>query len=158
MSKTGFDPRGSKSDIENGLSFQPKFDENGLIAAVVTDATRGDLLMVGYMNAESLRRTIDTGEAWYWSRSRQEYWKKGGTSGQVQKVREIRTDCDQDAIWLIVDVEGNGATCHTGYRSCFHRALTRHEDGSVSLRLMEDSKVYDPADVYGHSGCGHNHG
>ena len=151
MSIQEFEPRGSRSEVENGLAFQPKFDENGLIAAVVCDATSGDLLMVGYMNAESLRKTIETGEAWYWSRSRQEYWKKGGTSGQVQSVREILTDCDQDALWLKVDVGGNGATCHTGYRSCFHRALVAHDDGRVGLRLVEDHKVYDPAEVYGHT-------
>lgn len=149
MTTSSFSPRGSKQEIESGTAFQPKFDENGLIPAVVTDAGSGELLMVGYMNEEALRRTVETGEAWYWSRSRGEYWKKGGTSGQVQTVREIRTDCDQDAIWLKVDVAGNGATCHVGYRSCFYRAVRHNDDGGVTLALVEPEKVYDPGEVYG---------
>ncbi|WP_162858351.1 phosphoribosyl-AMP cyclohydrolase [Labrenzia sp. CE80] len=144
-----FAERGDKSEIETGSSLQPKFDNDGLIAAVVTDFESGEVLMVGYMNAEALKRTIDTGEAWYWSRSRQEYWKKGGTSGQVQKVQEIRTDCDQDAIWLRVSVEGNGATCHVGFRSCFFRKIVRQGDGRVELIRTEADRVYDPKDVYG---------
>lgn len=146
---TQFAERSDNKAIELGSGLAPKFDSNGLIAAAVSDYDSGELLMVGYMNEESLLRTIESGEAWYWSRSRQEYWKKGGTSGQVQKVREIRTDCDQDAIWLRVSVEGNGATCHVGYRSCFYRKIEKNEDGSIALTFAEDAPVYDPAEVYG---------
>lgn len=144
-----FAPRKDKQSIELGDELCPRFDENGLIAAAVSDYDSGELLMVGYMNAESLHRTIETGEAWYWSRSRQEYWKKGATSGQVQKVIEIRTDCDQDAIWLRVRVEGNGATCHVGYRSCFFRTIQSDEDGAIRLERAEVAPVYDPKEVYG---------
>ena len=149
MCNTHFEDRGSKSEIETGLAFMPKFDADGLIAAVVTDADTNEVLMVGYMNAEALRRTIDTGEAWYWSRSRQSFWKKGETSGQVQKVSEILTDCDQDALVVKVKVEGNGATCHVGYQSCFFRKIERADNGSVSLSLSGGERVYDPEDVYG---------
>lgn len=151
MTETIFADRGSKSEIEGGSVLQPKFDADGLIAAVVTDHRTGDVLMVGYMNAEALRRTIESGEAWYWSRSRQAYWKKGETSGQVQHVKEIRTDCDQDAIWLKVEVAGNGATCHVGFNSCFFRKITVGEDGSFLLERVEKEPVYDPKDVYGSS-------
>jgi phosphoribosyl-AMP cyclohydrolase len=151
MSSPLFPAQRDKAEVETGLVFQPKFDRDGLIAAVVTDHGSGDVLMVGYMNAEALKRTIDTGEAWYWSRSRQEYWKKGGTSGQVQKVLEIRTDCDQDAIVLKVHVTGNGATCHVGYRSCFFRKVVKADDGSIALERPDEDRVYDPKDVYGSS-------
>jgi len=144
-----FAERGDKTEIETGAVLQPKFDGDGLIAAVVTDHASGEVLMVGYMNAEALRRTIETGEAWYWSRSRQAYWKKGETSGQVQHVKEIRTDCDQDAIWLRVEVAGNGATCHTGFNSCFFRRIVRDADGGFRLERAEKERVYDPKDVYG---------
>jgi len=99
----------------------PRFDADGLIAAVVTDASNGDLLMVAHMNADALKLTIESGDAWYWSRSRGELWRKGATSGHVQKVSEIRIDCDQDAVWL--KVEQSGPACHTGERSCFYRAV-----------------------------------
>ncbi|KZL21245.1 Phosphoribosyl-AMP cyclohydrolase [Pseudovibrio axinellae] len=145
----GFAPRADKNTVELGDELRPKFDENGLIVAAVTDFESGELVMVGYMNAESLRRTIETGEAWYWSRSRQEYWKKGGTSGQVQEVIELRTDCDQDAIWLRVKVHGNGATCHVGYRSCFFRTVKSDDTGEVWLEKSEASPTYDPQEVYG---------
>ncbi|MXN63838.1 phosphoribosyl-AMP cyclohydrolase [Stappia sp. GBMRC 2046] len=151
MSDTIFAERGTRSEIETGDRLQPKFDDNGLIVCVVTNADDGTILMVGYMNAEALRRTIDTGEAWYWSRSRQSFWKKGETSGQVQKVVEIRTDCDQDAIELRVRVKGNGATCHVGYRSCFFRKVEKRPDGGVGLVLAGGERVYDPKDVYGKS-------
>lgn len=149
MCNNHFEPRGDKAEIESGTGFQPKFDSDGLITAVVTDYERGDVLMVGYMNAEALRRTIDTGEAWYWSRSRQSFWKKGETSGQVQTVREILTDCDQDALVVKVNVAGNGATCHVGYRSCFFRKIERADDGTVSLVRTGGERVYDPEMVYG---------
>ena len=146
-----FAERGSKAEIETGTAFQPKFDADGLIAAVVTDFETGDVLMVGYMNAESLHRTIETGEACYWSRSRQEFWKKGETSGQIQTVHEILTDCDQDALILKVSVAGNGATCHVGYRSCFYRKTVKSDDGTVRLERVETDRVYDPDEVYGKS-------
>lgn len=153
MTNTPFSERPSKAEIETGDRLLPKFDENGLIACIVTDADSGEVLMVGYMNAEALARTIETGEAWYWSRSRQEYWKKGGTSGQVQKVVEMRTDCDQDAILIKVRVAGNGATCHVGYRSCFFRTVEMGTKAGEVARLVltEAERVYDPKDVYGKS-------
>ncbi len=149
MTEPLFAPRGDKSEIETGASFQPKFGADGLIVCIVTDADDGEVLMVGYMNEEALARTIATGEAWYWSRSRQAFWKKGETSGHVQSVVELRTDCDQDAILLKVRVAGNGATCHVGYRSCFYRRLETAEDGSVRLVQAGGDRVYDPAEVYG---------
>ncbi len=114
---------------EQGLDLMPRFDANGLITAVVTDAANGDLLMVAHMNAEALRLTIESGDAWYWSRSRSELWRKGATSGHVQKVCELRIDCDQDAVWL--KVEQTGPACHTGERSCFYRAV-RSPEGKLT--------------------------
>ena len=149
MASPIFSPRGNKSDIESGTSFQPRFDADGLIVAVITEADSGEVLMVGYMNDEALKRTIETGEAWYWSRSRQEYWKKGGTSGQVQKVQDILTDCDQDALVVKVKVEGNGATCHVGYQSCFYRSVEKTESGEFKLSKPTSDRVYDPETVYG---------
>ncbi|MCC4243359.1 phosphoribosyl-AMP cyclohydrolase [Stappia indica] len=149
MTDIRFAGRGDKNELENDNVFQPKFDADGLIACVVTDADDGTVLMVGYMNAEALARTIETGEAWYWSRSRQEYWKKGGTSGQVQQVVELLTDCDQDALVMKVRVAGNGATCHVGYRSCFYRRIVAGENGVVGLEQAGGERVYDPKDVYG---------
>ncbi|WP_310619362.1 phosphoribosyl-AMP cyclohydrolase [Flexibacterium corallicola] len=143
-----FSERTDKATVELGTAFAPKFDRDGLIAAAVSDFDSGELLMVGYMNAESLQRTIESGEAWYWSRSRQEYWRKGATSGQIQKVLELRTDCDQDALWLRVRVEGNGATCHVGYRSCFFRKVEQTQVGSFVLNFVEKEPVYDPEKVY----------
>jgi phosphoribosyl-AMP cyclohydrolase len=110
-----------KHAIEEGRTFAPRFDANGLVTCVTTDATTGELLMVAHMNAEALARSIETGEAWYWSRSRKELWHKGATSGQVQTIVEMRVDCDQDAIWIKVNVAGDGGCCHTGRRSCFYR-------------------------------------
>ncbi len=118
-----FAKRGDKTETETGTRFAPKFDENGLLPVVATDAETGDVVMLAYMNAEALTRTIETGEAYYWSRSRQELWRKGETSGNVQRVLEIRTDCDQDAIWIKVTMGGSGAACHVGYKSCFYRAI-----------------------------------
>ncbi|CAK9060896.1 Phosphoribosyl-AMP cyclohydrolase (PRA-CH), partial [Durusdinium trenchii] len=120
--------------FEDDPAEQAKFMTlDGLIAAVVTDFKTSEVLMVGYMNEEALKRTIETGEAWYWSRSRKGFWKKGETSGQIQKVQEILTDCDQDALVVKVTVEGNGATCHVGYRSCFFRKVVNTSDGTVRL-------------------------
>lgn len=132
-------------DVEEGLTFQPKFDASGLVTCVATDAGNGDVLMVAHMNDEALRKTIATGEAWYYSRSRKKLWKKGESSGHVQRVVEMRMDCDQDAVWI--KVEQAGAACHTGRRSCFYRAVTG-EGGEAKLTFVDDDKVFDPAKVY----------
>ncbi|MGL4728227.1 MAG: phosphoribosyl-AMP cyclohydrolase, partial [Bosea sp. (in: a-proteobacteria)] len=113
----------AKNEIEEGLVFAPRFDAAGLITCVVTQADTGELLMVAHMNAEALARTLESGEAWYWSRSRKTLWRKGDTSGQVQTIVEMRTDCDQDALWLKVRVGGDGGCCHTGRRGCFYRVV-----------------------------------
>ena len=126
------EPSDEKKTLEEGVVFSPRFDANGLVTAVVTDAGDGMLLMVAHMNAEALALTIETGVAHYWSRSRNSLWKKGETSGNFQEVVELRTDCDQDAVWLSVKVAGDGATCHTGRRSCFYRTVGL-VDGKVSL-------------------------
>lgn len=123
-----------KKAIEEGAVFMPRFDSSGLITAVVTDARDGELLMVAHMNEEALRLTLETGIAHYWSRSRNTLWKKGETSGNLQSVIELRTDCDQDALWLKVHVAGDGPTCHTGRRSCFYRQI-QSVDGQISLSL-----------------------
>ncbi|MDP6566527.1 MAG: phosphoribosyl-AMP cyclohydrolase [Alphaproteobacteria bacterium] len=146
-----FAARTSIEQVEEGAELAPKFDADGLIPVVTTDAQSGELLMHGYMNAEALRRTIETGEAHYWSRSRQTLWHKGATSGLVQTVKEMRIDDDQDAVWLRVDVTG-GASCHVGYRSCFYRSVPLGEmagDQAPPLRFEETEKVFDPRAVYG---------
>jgi len=125
-------PPADKAELEDGAGFTPRFDEKGLVTAVVTDADRGDVLMVAHMNAHALALTLETGIAHYWSRSRNTLWKKGETSGNVQSVVELRTDCDQDALWLRVRVAGDNATCHTGRRSCFYRTVVSKQ-GNVSL-------------------------
>jgi phosphoribosyl-AMP cyclohydrolase len=138
-SKIVFSPRGDKKQLEEGTVLMPKFDQDGLIPVVTTDYQSGEVLMVAYMNAESLRLTIELGEGVYWSRSRKEIWHKGKTSGNVQIVRELRIDCDQDALVMRVSVIGEGVTCHTGFRSCFYRALPTGEkarDG-VALEFKE---------------------
>ena len=117
------DPKTLAEPIEETRQFAPKFDAHGLMPAVATDATTGRLLMLAYMNAEALAKTIETGEAWYWSRSRKKLWRKGETSGHVQRVVEIRTDCDQDAIWIKVHPLGDGGCCHVGFESCFYRNM-----------------------------------
>ncbi len=113
----------TKRELEEGRQLTPRFGPDGLVTCVATDAATGELLMVAHMNAESLARTVETGEAWYWSRSRSELWHKGATSGQIQTVEEMRVDCDQDAIWIKVRVAGDGECCHTGRRSCFYRRV-----------------------------------
>ncbi|WP_374472422.1 phosphoribosyl-AMP cyclohydrolase [Phenylobacterium sp.] len=120
---TGFPTAPDKRALEEGEALTPRFDAAGLVAAVATDADTGEVLMLAWMNAEALQKTIDTGEAHYWSRSRQELWHKGATSGQVQQVVELRVDCDQDAVWLKVRPQGDGGACHTGRKSCFYRAV-----------------------------------
>ena len=128
-------PPSDKAQLEEGGAFTPRFGADGLITAVVTDAGDGTLLMVAHMNAQALALTLETGIAHYWSRSRNELWKKGETSGNFQRVEELRTDCDQDAVWLKVSVAGDGATCHTGRRSCFYRIV---ETDGLSARLAKD--------------------
>jgi len=129
-----FAARTNRSAVEQGARLAPKFDRDGLIPAVATDAATGEVLMLAYMNAEALMRTIESGEAHYYSRSRGRLWKKGESSGHVQRVREIRVDCDQDAIWL--RVEQAGVACHVGYPSCFYRRVETGADGSVRLTTL----------------------
>ena len=129
-----FGTAASARELEEGGTLLPRFGPDGLVTCVATEATTGELLMVAHMNRESLARTIATGEAWYWSRSRGELWRKGATSGQIQTVREMRVDCDQDAIWIKVTVAGDGGCCHTGRRSCFYRRIERSGDGTVLVR------------------------
>jgi len=146
----GFAERNSVEQVEEGTELAPKFDKDGLIPVVTTDYETGELLMHAYMNAEALAKTIELGEAVYWSRSRQCLWHKGATSGLVQKVREMRIDDDQDTVWLRVDVQG-GASCHVGYRSCFYRCVPVGEAAKkgTSLVFTETEKVFDPKQVYG---------
>jgi phosphoribosyl-AMP cyclohydrolase len=125
-----------KPALEEGTTLAPRFDANGLVTCVTTDAATGELLMVAHMNADALARTIETGEAWYWSRSRGELWHKGATSGQVQTIVEMRIDCDQDALWLKVQVAGDGGCCHTGRRSCFYRVQPLREAADAPLRFV----------------------
>jgi phosphoribosyl-AMP cyclohydrolase len=136
----------ANSDIEEGTAFTPKFDKDGLVTAVVTDIASGDLLMVAHMDAQALSRTIETGEAWYFSRSRKQLWKKGESSGHVQRVKEMRVDCDQDAVWLKVEQAGSGA-CHTGRKSCFYRAVPLGKSGAA-LEFRDGDKTFDPAAIY----------
>jgi phosphoribosyl-AMP cyclohydrolase len=117
--------------LEHGETLSPRFDANGLIAAIATHADTGEVLMFAWMNAEALSKTLETGEAHYFSRSRNELWRKGATSGQIQQVAEVRIDCDQDAVWLKVRPQGDGGACHTGARSCFYRVV---EDGRLKAR------------------------
>jgi phosphoribosyl-AMP cyclohydrolase len=144
---TSFAPRGSHEEIEEGAAFAPKFDRDGLIGAIVTDAVSGDVLMFAHMNAEALSATIETGVAHFYSRSRAKQWRKGETSGHEMTVEELRVDCDQDALWLKVRVAGTGAACHTGRKSCFYRVL----DGEVAtarLREIDAERLFDPSTVY----------
>ncbi|GAB4249225.1 MAG: phosphoribosyl-AMP cyclohydrolase [Candidatus Methylacidiphilales bacterium] len=150
-----FRPRTSVEQVEEGFELAPKFDANGFIPVVTTDADTGEVLMHAYMNAEALAKTIELGEAVYWSRSRGCLWHKGKTSGLVQKVRQLLIDDDQDTIWLRVDVVG-GASCHVGYRSCFYRsvpvgseAAAQAASGNLKLTFTETAKVFDPKAVYG---------
>jgi phosphoribosyl-AMP cyclohydrolase len=147
--KNIFAPRGAKAAVEEGADFSPKFDADGLVPALAMDATTREPLMLAYMNEESLRRTLEIGEAVYWSRSRQEFWHKGATSGHIQRIVEIRTDCDQDALILMVEQIGAGA-CHTGRNSCFYRKVVAAVSGETTkLELIGPGKSFDPAAVYG---------
>jgi len=130
-----FEAPGSRAQVEEGEGFTPRFGADGLIACIAVDAHDGAVLMLAHMNREALARTLESGEAWYWSRSRRELWHKGATSGQIQRVVEMRVDCDQDALLIRVEVGGDGGCCHTGRRSCFYRAVTRGADG-VALALL----------------------
>ncbi|MCW5733397.1 MAG: phosphoribosyl-AMP cyclohydrolase [Enhydrobacter sp.] len=149
-----FSKRISIEQVEEGQLLAPKFDRDGLIPVVATDADTGEVLMVATMDAEAFLRTVDTREAHYWSRSRQVRWRKGTSSGLVQDVVEIRIDDDQDAVWLRVRVREAGASCHVGYRSCFYRSvkLDQSRPGSpIELRFEETEKKFDPRQVYGNA-------
>ena len=150
MSETSsFAPRGSTEEVEEGLALAPKFDADGLVTCVATDVASGDVLMVAHMNAEALARTIATGEAWYFSRSRRKLWRKGETSGHTQRVVEMRIDCDQDAVWI--KVEQIAGACHTGRRSCFYRAVPLGiAEGKLHAAKLEfrDARVFDPKAAY----------
>jgi phosphoribosyl-AMP cyclohydrolase len=153
MAAYTFSERGTTQAVEEGRALAPKFDADGLVTCVATDVASGDVLMVAHMNAEALARTIETGEAWYYSRSRRALWRKGETSGHVQRVAEMRIDCDQDAVWIKVEQAGAGA-CHTGRRSCFYRAvpLGKAPDASLTLEFVETERAFDPAKVYAPKG------
>jgi len=128
----------ARADLEEGLALNPRFGQDGLVTCVAVDASSGDVLMVAHMNGDALARTIETGEAWYWSRSRGELWRKGATSGQVQTVVEMRVDCDQDAILLKVRVGGDGGCCHTGRRSCFYRTVLPGPQGGPARLIFSE--------------------
>jgi len=134
--------------IEEGSIFAPRFDDNGLVTAIAVEARDGAVLMLAHMNAEALSRTLETGEVHYYSRSRGKIWKKGETSGEIQKLVEIRTDCDQDALLVVVEQTGRGAACHTGRKTCFYRRV-EVVDGSVRLAHTGEPRLFDPEKVYG---------
>jgi phosphoribosyl-AMP cyclohydrolase len=143
---TCFPPPGPAAELEEGARLTPKFDANGLVTCVTTDVASGDVLMVAHMNAEALAKTVATGEAWYFSRSRRALWRKGETSGHTQRVIEIRVDCDQDAVWLkVAQVAG---ACHTGRHSCFYRAVPLGQTGGALKLEFHDERVFDPKAVY----------
>ena len=145
-----FKKRDNIKEIEEGKYFSPKFDEKGLIPVITTDSINGDILMHGYMNAEALKKTIETQEAHYWSRSRNKIWHKGKISGFIQKVKVIRIDDDQDSIWLSVDI-GNGASCHVGYKSCFYRSIPLGKIKNlkeIEINFEEKEKIFDPKKIY----------
>ena len=141
MDPSPFARPGTAADLEEGLALTPKFDRDGLVTCVATDAATGDVLMVAHMNAAALSKTIATGEAWYFSRSRQALWRKCETSGHTQRVIEMRIDCDQDAVWI--KVEQTVAACHTGRRSCFYRAVPLGKANGAVLTFVEE-RVFDP--------------
>ncbi|MGH6825038.1 phosphoribosyl-AMP cyclohydrolase [Methyloceanibacter sp.] len=155
MTKSKASPAKAKTaDIEEGTVFTPKLDADGLLAVVVTSAETGEVLMLAHMNSEALARTLQTGEAQFWSRSRKRLWRKGEESGNTMRVVEMRTDCDQDALWLKVEMGGAGACCHTGRKSCFYRTVPIGKGGAgVSLNFVDAEKLFDPQKVYGHSGA-----
>ena len=140
-----FTKRKSIKQVEEGKYLVPKFDKFGLIPVITTDFKNGDVLMHGYMNRQALKKTIETGEVYYWSRSRKIIWYKGSNSGFVQKVKEMRIDDDQDAIWVKVDTK---ASCHVGYKSCFYRSVPVKNKTKMRLVLREKKKIFDPKTVY----------
>ena len=145
-----FKKRDSVFEVEEGKFLSPKFDSQGLIPVITTDSKTGEVLMHGYMNSEALKKTIETKEAHYWSRSRKSIWQKGKTSGFIQKVIQIRIDDDQDSVWLRVDI-GNGASCHVGYKSCFYRSIPLgkiDQTEKVEMKFEEKEKKFDPEKVY----------
>jgi|TARA_B100001964_G_scaffold131416_1_gene145217 phosphoribosyl-AMP cyclohydrolase len=145
-----FKKRHTIKEVEEGKYLSPKFDENGLIPVITSNIKTGDILMHGYMNSEALKKTIETKEAHYWSRSRKKIWRKGQVSGFVQKVKEIRIDDDQDSVWLSVDI-GNGSSCHVGYRSCFYRSIPLgkiENEEELEMEFREKEKIFDPEKVY----------
>ena len=145
-----FKKRDNIKEVEEGKYLSPKFDKNGLIPVITTDFQTGSILMHGYMNDEALKKTIETKEAHYWSRSRKKIWRKGQVSGFVQIVKEIRIDDDQDSVWLSVDI-GNGASCHVGYRSCFYRSIPLGKiknEKELEMKFKEKKKIFDPKKVY----------
>ncbi|MFV0338785.1 MAG: phosphoribosyl-AMP cyclohydrolase [Chthoniobacterales bacterium] len=147
--KVVFHPRVSVEQVEEGNELAPKFDDKGVLPVVTTDFHTGELLMHAYMNREALEKSIETGEAHYWSRSRRQLWHKGATSGLVQHIKDMRIDDDQDCVWLRVEVAGSGASCHVGYRSCFYRSVPVADRAGDALEFREDSKTFDPKEVYG---------
>ncbi|MDC6447510.1 phosphoribosyl-AMP cyclohydrolase [Alphaproteobacteria bacterium] len=148
MNEIKFEERKTIEQVEESTDLAPKFNQDGLIPVVTTDFSSGEVLMQGYMNDEAFKKTISTGEAVYYSRSRKTIWHKGKTSGLVQNIKEIRIDDDQDCVWLRVDVQG-GASCHVGYRSCFYRSIPFKGDGTKTiLKFEENEKVFDPKEVY----------
>ena len=151
MNSINFEQRKSIEQVEESSELAPKFDESGFIPVVTTDYSSGEVLMQGYMNEEAFKKTIQIGEAVYYSRSRKTLWHKGKTSGLIQKIREIRIDDDQDSVWLRVDVVG-GASCHVGYRSCFYRSVPFGKgQKKLILKFEEKEKVFDPKKVYGNA-------
>ncbi|MER2606218.1 MAG: phosphoribosyl-AMP cyclohydrolase [Siculibacillus sp.] len=147
--------------LEMGTVLTPRFDASGLVTAVVIEVESRDVVMLAHMNAEALKRTVETGVATYWSRSRQSLWVKGETSGNRQIVKRLRVDCDQDAVVLEVTVEGHGASCHRGFHSCFYREVPVGGALGAPLAFVETDPAFDPAKVYattGECGCGHDHG
>ena len=148
-----FAPRGSEAEVESGRALAPKFDAAGTLAAVATDWRTGEVLMLAWMNAEALALTIETGQAHFYSRSRAKIWKKGEDSGNILEVVEMRTDCDQDAIWMRVRMQGPEAACHTGHRTCFYRCIPVGKaaagDAPPALEAAGTPKLFDPKDVYG---------
>ena len=151
MAENFFEERKSIKQVEESTDFAPKFGSDGLIPAVTTDFESGELLMQGYMNKEAFVKTLKSGEAVYYSRSRKSLWHKGKKSGFIQKIKEIRIDDDQDCVWLRVTVKG-GSSCHVGYRSCFYRSIPFGQSANKSkviLEFKEKKKVFDPKEVYG---------
>ena len=146
-----FKKRNSVEEVEEGIELQPKFDINGLIPVITTNEFNHQILMHSYMNEEALKKSIQTGYAHYWSRSRKCIWKKGETSGLKQKIIEMKIDDDQDCIWIEVKVSGNGASCHVGYKSCFYRKVEFKDKSNIKLKFTEHKKVFNPKDVYGNA-------